>query len=83
MTDKKDEMKIVFDPGCFDHFDGTQEELDELVAMVKDMFEGKTHEEIKAMSKPVDLDELMEEEPELAEALIKQMNQLEEPRKLQ
>lgn len=31
MTQKKP-LKIVFDPGCFDHFDGTQEELDQLVA---------------------------------------------------
>lgn len=31
MTQKKP-LKIIFDPGCFDHFDGTQEELDQLVA---------------------------------------------------
>ena len=26
------ELKVVFAPGAFDHFDGTQEELDELLA---------------------------------------------------
>lgn len=48
MTDKK-EIKIEFVPGCFDHFEGTQEELDELVAQVQNMFAGKTQEEIEAM----------------------------------
>jgi len=30
MTDKK-ELKIEFAPGCFDHFEGTQEELDQMI----------------------------------------------------
>ena len=77
-------LKVEFAPGCFDNLDiEDQAELDELVAHIKEMFEGKTQEEIMAMSKPVDMDELLEEEPELAEALIKQMNQINEPRKLQ
>ena len=28
-------MKIVFAPGCFDDFDGTQEELDEFVKLLQ------------------------------------------------
>lgn len=35
MTDKK--LKVEFAPGCFDNFDGTQEELDELVAEIQRM----------------------------------------------
>ena len=31
MTDKKP-PEIVFAPGCFDNFEGTQEELQELIA---------------------------------------------------
>lgn len=38
MTDKK-EMKIEFAPGAFDNFEGTQEELDELVAQITAMAE--------------------------------------------
>jgi hypothetical protein len=38
-------LKIVFAPGCFDDFDGTQEELDELVAEIKKMAEQGTLEE--------------------------------------
>ena len=33
MTDKK--LKIEFAPGCFDQFDGTQEELDELIRSIE------------------------------------------------
>lgn len=36
MTDK---IKISFEPGCFDNFDGTQEELDEMIEQVTKMFE--------------------------------------------
>ena len=28
-------IEVVFAPGCFDDFEGTQEELDELVAEIK------------------------------------------------
>ena len=32
-----EDLKIVFAPGCFDGFEGTQEELDGLVAEVQRM----------------------------------------------
>ena len=32
-------LKITFDPGCFDNFDGTQEELDQLVAEIEALAE--------------------------------------------
>jgi hypothetical protein len=35
MTDKP--TKLEFAPGAFDGFDGTQEELDEMLAMLKGM----------------------------------------------
>lgn len=55
------ELKVEFAPGAFDQFDGTQEELDELIAEVQKMFEGKSAEEIEAMSRPLtdeDFDDL-------------------------
>lgn len=52
MTDKK-EMKIEFAPGCFDSFEGSQEELDALVKQIQDMFNNATPEEIEAMSRPM------------------------------
>ena len=33
MTEKK--IQVEFAPGCFDNFDGTQQELDELVAEIE------------------------------------------------
>ena len=34
MTEKK-ELKIEFAPGCFDGFEGTQEELDAMIADIR------------------------------------------------
>jgi len=67
-------MKIVFEPGCFDDFEGTQEELDELVAEIQSMFEGKTREEIEANSSEVDIDELLADDPELALKLFEKLD---------
>lgn len=64
MTDKKEEpFKVVFAPGAFDNFDGTQEELDELVAEIQSMFANKTRAEIEAESVPL-TDEEFEELPD-------------------
>jgi hypothetical protein len=67
---EKANITLEFEPGCFDNFEGTQEELDNFVAQVHAMFEGKTSEDIKAMSHPVDWDELAQEEPGLYEHLV-------------
>ena len=47
-------MKIVFAPGCFDKFEGTQEELDELMAEIEKTFSDDSFLE---NIKPVDLDD--------------------------
>lgn len=31
---QSDELKVIFAPGCFDNFEGTQEELQELMAEI-------------------------------------------------
>jgi hypothetical protein len=51
MTDTP-KIKITFAPGCFDTFEGTQEELDELVESVKEMFSDP--EQVLAMSTDVE-----------------------------
>lgn len=61
MTEEK-KMKIEFAPGCFDSFEGTQEELDKMVAEIQDLFANKSREELEAMSRPVSVDELLEDE---------------------
>ena len=45
-------IKITFAPGCFDTFEGTQEELDELVKSVKEMFSDP--ERVLSMSEDVE-----------------------------
>ncbi len=55
--EERKELKIEFAPGCFDSFEGTQEELDELIAEIKNMIQdGSLFEK----SKEIDIDELVE-----------------------
>ena len=61
-ADKK--MEIRFAPGCFDNFEGTQEELDEMIAEIERMVADGSFME---NSEPLDLDALAEEDPEMAE----------------
>lgn len=71
MTDKKEfdeltvdevkDLKIEFAPGCFDNFEGTQEELDELIAEIHRMFaSGEVHKNTRRL----DLDDLSDEDLE-------------------
>lgn len=62
MTEENKGLKVVFAPGCFDSFEGTQEELDQMVNEIQDLFANKTGEEIQNMSRPVDITELVEDE---------------------
>lgn len=55
-------VKVVFDPEFFEAFTGTQEELDQVMAEIRAEFENKTVDEIREMSKPVDVEELDDEE---------------------
>jgi hypothetical protein len=44
-------MELVFAPGCFDSFEGTQEELDELVKEITESFiSGEALTEAKSIS---------------------------------
>lgn len=62
MSDDKDdkkEFKIEFAPGCFDDFEGTQEELDELMTeIMAGLADGSLLEESRSID---DVDELPEE----------------------
>ena len=65
MTEKS-KPEIVFAPGCFDHFDGTQEELDALMEEIKTAF---ANEDFMANSRVVNLDTLAQDDPELYQHL--------------
>ena len=67
MTDKKFEeltedefknLKIEFAPGCFDNFEGTQEELDGLIAEIQRMFASGEVREHSHQLTDEDFDEL-------------------------
>jgi hypothetical protein len=60
MTDK---LKVVFAEGCFDNFDGTQEELAEFIAEIQNMANNGT-----LMDGAV---ELREDESEELQAMVK------------
>lgn len=67
------ELKIEFAPGAFDEFEGTQEELDELINQIQEKFANMTVEELNKESRQLDeddIDKLIENNPALAERLI-------------
>ena len=59
--------KIVFAPGSFDNFEGTQEELDTLVDQVVESLESVNFENHVAAW---DLDELVDIDPAIADAVL-------------
>jgi hypothetical protein len=73
------DLKIEFAPGCFDNFEGTQEELDEFIATITEMFRSG---EAQKKARPLDLDNLDEDDIELLEKFVVQESQANE-RKLQ
>jgi len=74
---KTTKVQVEFAPGCFDNFEGSQEELDELVAEITRMVSTGEHLE---KSKLLDFDDLSEEEVGiLTRAFESEIN----PRKLQ
>lgn len=61
MSEEKKKLEVVFAPGCFDGFEGTQEELDELIAEIKALVDSG---EFLENSLPIDVENLTEEELE-------------------
>jgi hypothetical protein len=60
-TEEFKELKIEFAPGCFDGFEGSQEELAELIAEIKNMItSGEIAEHSRELTEE-DFDELPEE----------------------
>lgn len=67
------EITIEFAPGAFDHFEGTQEELDAFQKELMDHLANMTPEQLLENSTPLDdvyLEQLMDEDPAAAEQLM-------------
>ena len=73
----KKKPKIKFAPGAFDTFEGSQEELDDLMKALKEMIESG---DLEKNSTPVDMEKLEREDPELAEILKQQLNDFDNPK---
>jgi hypothetical protein len=52
--DSNNGIKVSFAPGCFDDFEGTQEELDELVKLITETIESSSMEELEEVSEPLE-----------------------------
>ena len=58
MTDPKKKIHVEFAPGAFDQFEGTQEELDELIAEIQRMADSG---ELEEQSIAIDEDDVWEQ----------------------
>lgn len=75
MSEKKlpNGMKLVFAPGCFDNFEGTQEELDDLMKEIEEGFVNGTFFE---KARPLSEEDIDEMDDEALEALEKLFNSI-------
>ena len=74
MSEDKKPVEIVFAPGCFDNFEGSQEELDDLVKQITEMAQSG---ELFEKSNPVDIESLADElSDEEVEDLLMQLEEL-------
>ena len=65
----EDKPELIFTPGCFDDFEGTQEELDAFIKEITDLAEsGELFEKMQ----PLSLDEMDAEELEMINGLLKE-----------
>lgn len=70
-NENKKITEIIFAPGCFDNFEGTQEELNELIEKIKAMVESG---ELLENSTPVDIEDLYDEtDPLEIEEIVNEM----------
>ena len=75
-------LKVVFEPGCFDHIDvESQEELDRLMAEITDMFANITPEELEASSRLLTDEDIDDMDPEEQEDVLKALEQDAEQRR--
>lgn len=70
MTENKKPVSVIFAPGCFDTFEGTQEELDALMEEIQETFANMSPEELEAQSLIVHEDEIEDEIEDVMQHLI-------------
>ena len=80
MTDNK---KIEFAPGCFDDFDGTQQELEQLMSQLQTMFENLSTDELRERSRTVSMEDLEELDPETQQQILSALDDLDNDQRKQ
>ena len=71
----KKKLQVIFEPGCFDQFDGTQEELDEFIAEIQRMAEsGELEEQSVSLDSDEAWDQLSEEERSIISSSIDRLD---------
>ncbi len=60
MSQDNKPLRVVFEPGCFDNWEGSQQELDELVEEIKQVFSDPDF--LESLEDVADFTELSEEE---------------------
>ena len=61
MSEEDKPLKVIFEPSCFDNFNGTQEELDDLVKYIQEMLNDPEFlENLDAYSEPLTDEEIQE-----------------------
>lgn len=80
MTDTK---KIEFAPGCFDDFDGTQQELEQLMSQLQTMFENLSTDELRERSRTVSMEDLEELDPETQQQILSALDDLDNDQRKQ
>lgn len=71
MSEENKKLEVIFAPGCFDNFEGTQEELDELIAEIKALVDSG---ELFEKSNPLEIDDLSDEEIEILDKAFDSAN---------
>ena len=62
MENSNNKIKIEFAPGCFDNFEGTQEELEELIAEISRMAEsGELFDQVHSLNEDELPEDVLEE----------------------
>jgi hypothetical protein len=68
-------LKVVFAPGAFDTFEGTQEELDQLIADITETFGNMTTQELAEQSRSICLEAMADDldaNPDVVDAMLAQ-----------
>lgn len=73
MSEDKKKITITFAPGAFDNFDGTQEELDELIAEVQRLAESGELEEMSIPLDSDDMDSISDEDRQLIDEALSRL----------